>query len=484
MTSGYVDFNTNRSWATVRVRYSYDSSDFYINDVEVSVTQWINTSRVTDGYIKVNGTTIDSGGLQFIPNTSGFYSLGISGSVSLTSTVTVSFHAKNYSGWFAVTNPADYQFMINDGTSATINTQSGGSGGDSGGSGYVGANTMFINPGEGTKITVYRTWSDEEANRGQYLAKEVTEPIMVTIYYPNDRFHILAEALPGYKIDYYYDSDGDSFPYYTDNLSKFWTNDYDGAWRYQPIYDLSVSIDATATRYSCVRIDDGTNFNSYYCYIDTEYAEYPENDLNCTVDGQRSGYYVPDIDKMNWYHNYDSTGVYHMDCGARWGADAINDQRDEYMVYFLKFTTPDFYSTSEELKIEIKMQNNNNYKESNQTVRYALCTSDENYHLYLDTVDAVSDPYQITTGTFQEVNGDNKVSTILIKTDRLQGNTTYYLLVWDSHKSSSTSDLVHVMPATNHTVTLKRDNSNGPFYYAKFDLYIPYIDNGTSWELL
>lgn len=288
MTSGYVDFNTNRSWATVRVRYSYDSSDFYVNDVEVSITQWISTSRVTDGYIKVNGTTIDSGGLQFIPNTSEFYSLGISGSVSLTSTVTISFHAKNYSGWFAVTNPSDYQFMINDGTSTTINTQSGGSGGDSGGSGYVGANTMFINPGEGTKITVYRTWSDEEANRGQYLAKEVTEPIMVTIYYPNDRFHILAEALPGYKIDYYYDSDGDSFPYYTDNLSKFWTNDYDGAWRYQPIYDLSVSIDATATRYSCVRIDDGTddtNFGEYLCYIDTDYGSYTQFDL-----------YIPYID--------------------------------------------------------------------------------------------------------------------------------------------------------------------------------------------
>ena len=199
-------------------------------------------------------------------------------------------------------NNMNYVFQIQNWNGTWVNTSQGAvqeenslfsvvfesGSGDSGGGGYVGANTMFINPGEGTKITVYRTWSDDEANRHQYLAKEVTESTTVTIYYPNDRFHILAEALPGYKIDYYYDSDGDSFPYYTDNLSKFWTNDYDGAWRYQPIYDLSVSIDATATRYSCVRIDDGTddtNFGEYLCYIDTDYGSYTQFDL-----------YIPYID--------------------------------------------------------------------------------------------------------------------------------------------------------------------------------------------
>ena len=346
---------------------------------------------------------------------------------------------------------------------------SGDSGGGSGGE-VVGEHKLHINEGKGTKITVKRTWSDFGDYGNVYLSDGDT------IYYPADRFQITAEALPGYKINYYTSSDGEYLPFMISNLTKPYAGE-----PYQLSINSDATVTATAIRTTNIRIDDGTNFdNKYYCYIDTEYVEDPTKDLNCTIIGQRSGYYVQDIGKMSWYATFNES--YTMDNESRWGACYIS--KDEYMVYFLKFITPNFYSVSEELKIEIKMRNNSNYSESNQTVRYALCTSDENYHLYLDTVDPVSDPYQIETGTFQEINGDDKISTISIKTDKLKGNTTYYLLVWDAYKSSKSSGQIYVKPAINHTITLKRDSSNGSFYYTKFDLYIPYIDNGTSWEQL
>lgn len=230
---------------------------------------------------------------------------------------------------------------------------------------------------------------------------------------------------------------------------------------------------------SGIFIDNGAGHSLYECYIDTEYAEYPTNDVSCTVVGQRSGYRSTS-GNMSWS---ESASSYNTTYSASWSA-GYDSSGSRYNVYFLKFTTPEFSNTSKELKVEIKMQNNSYYSESDPTVRYALCTSDENYSLYLDTLDAVNDPYQIATGTFQEVNGDGEISTILIETDELKSNTTYYLLIWDAHRDNIIATSTTAMPASNHTITLTCEDRSSPTYYTKFVKYIPYIDNGTSWESL
>jgi len=135
MPSGSLYFDTNRSWATVRVDYHYNSSTFYVDDVSVLTEEWA-TNRVIDGYIKLNGITIDSGGQQYYPSSlNDYYSLGVSGSCDTTSTVTISFHKNSYSAWFGVTSPSTAQYSISDGTSKSVKTSDDDDddGGDSGG---------------------------------------------------------------------------------------------------------------------------------------------------------------------------------------------------------------------------------------------------------------------------------------------------------------------------------------------------------------
>lgn len=459
MISGYVDFGTNRTWATVRVQYSYDNSYFYVDDVEVSITSWTTYNRVTDGYIKVNGYTIDSGGLQFIPTTADFYSLGISGSVPLTSSVTISFHAKNWSGWYAVTDYSEYQFMINDGSSATINT-TGDSGGDSGGGNWEtdGKCTLHINEGNGTKITVQRTWSDFGDYGNVYLSDGDA------IYYPADRFQITAEALPGYKIDYYTSDDGEYLPFIMDNLTK-----PDDGEPYQLSRNLDATVSSTATVDTGVRIDGDTK---YRCCIDTEHVVYPENISQCSIIGQRSckGYY--DVSLEN---DYDTIS------NGYWGACRIGGQDVLYYSYHLKFKTPEYIDNPANITVKIKMKGHDTYIDSVKTMRYALCSSDVNYQLYGMTSSEVSDEHQVASGTFDENTDAGGISSITINNVPLEPDTIYYLIVWDAHFNTSPGDKTYVSHAGEHSVVVDY-TGNDPIYYTKYDFYIPYIDNGTSWE--
>lgn len=467
MASGYVDFNTNRTWATVRVRYSYDSTRFYVDDVEVSLTQWITYNRVTDGYIRVNGTTIDSGGLQFIPTTSGFYSLGISGSVPLTSTVTISFHAKNYSGWFAVTDHADYQFMINNGTTATINT-SGSSSGDSGGGSWeeAGKNTLHISEGIGTKITVQRTWTDYYGGVG--VLQDGAD-----VWYPADRFQITAEALPGYKIDYYTSDDGERLPFIMDNLTKPYAGE-----PYQLSRNSDVTVSTTATRSTNIRIDDGSTFdNKYWCYIDTEHVVYPADGLYCSVIGQRT---------CRGYSNVSLENDYDTESSGCWGSYTPGGGGKMYFSYHMKFKTPEYIDHPANLTISIKMKGMDlgfsGAADPDPTMRYAICSSDANYQLYARTTSPVTDEFQIISGTFAENTTNGGVSNIVVKNVILDPDTIYYLIIWDANYMMSGRQ-TNIYPASEHNIAVELAGSD-PIYYTKFDLYIPYIDNGTSWDLL
>lgn len=177
----------------------------------------------------------------------------------------------SYYNTFTATDGGQYIFQVYDAVEGTYYNQDFGTSGftvnfgdDSGGGGSGGggdsssAHIMHINPGKGTKITVYRSWSDNESSRGQYLAKDTVEPVTATIYYPADRFEITAEALPGYEIDYYDDGltdDGDTF--YTENLEKFYSSE-DKKYRYAPMYEEDVYVNATAKAISITHIYNGS----------------------------------------------------------------------------------------------------------------------------------------------------------------------------------------------------------------------------------
>ncbi len=167
------------------------------------------------------------------------------------------------------------------GSLTEIYFDSGGESGDS-----TSSHTMYINPGKGTKITVLRTWSDNAEDRGDYLAKDATESTTAIIYYPNDRFEITAEALPGYEIDYYSDDD----PFYTENLTKFYSED--NTYKYHLSSSGDVSITSTATAIATVHIynKDNSDWDKYAPYIYNKdsgwerYTSYVYNSSNTTWD--------------------------------------------------------------------------------------------------------------------------------------------------------------------------------------------------------
>ena len=64
----------------------------------------------------------------------------------------------------------------------------------------------------------------------------------------------------------------------------------------------------------------------------------------------------------------------------------------------------------------------------------------------------------------------------------LDPDTIYYLIIWDANYMMSGRQ-TNIYPASEHNIAVELAGSD-PIYYTKFDLYIPYIDNGTSWDLL
>lgn len=177
-------------------------------------------------------------------------------------------------------------FTVDFGGDDSGGDDSGDSGDDSGGGGTtVVPNILHIIQGEGTKITVERTWSDY----GDYTNSTIGQVFLNdgdTIYYPADRFVITAEALPGYEIDYYDFIDDSSLstiqlPFYLENLGM------SGSGRYKQISSADVTVGATATITSTVHIHDGTNFNPYLC---------------CIYNGSTWDTYTPYIhDGTDWY---------------------------------------------------------------------------------------------------------------------------------------------------------------------------------------
>lgn len=187
------------------------------------------------------------------------------------------------------------------------------------------------------------------------------------------------------------------------------------------------------------------------------------NSVNCTIVGHTSGY--------NSFADYSVSPA----CYA--GYNNYN-----YYAYVLKFTTPTFAGASESINFNFWM-----YKGVGTTVRlrYAICSSDANKTLYCETSSAVTDSYQITTGTvsFSNMTTTTESRTLTVSTTGLQSNQTYYLILWAYNQTGI--ELREINSAWgSYSITMGYNDGvvwidNG----SSFEAYQCYIDNGTSWDL-
>ena len=141
-------------------------------------------------------------------------------------------------------------FSDDEDDSGDDDDDSGGSGSSSSG---TGANILHINQGEGTIVTVERTWSDI----GDYTHDG--EQVFLTdgdiVYYDADRLVITATAQDGYQLDYY-DFNGSQVPFQLSNFSN------SSSGKYKLTYNRDATITTTATRIDSSGEDEGGDSGS------------------------------------------------------------------------------------------------------------------------------------------------------------------------------------------------------------------------------
>lgn len=118
---------------------------------------------------------------------------------------------------------------------------------------------------------------------------------------------------------------------------------------------------------------------------------------------------------------------------------AGSDGTGIYYATLTKFKTPSFSGTSSNISLLMYIVG---VLGNSPTLRYALCTSDVNKGSYVNTYSAVSDPYQVASGTVTFTNispSANNYETISIDTSGVKGGETYYLYLWASTPTSNPS---------------------------------------------
>lgn len=150
--------------------------------------------------------------------------------------------------------------------------------------------------------------------------------------------------------------------------------------------------------------------------------------------------------------------------------------------YSLQFATPAFIGSSETVEFRIVMGIGVG-KDAN--LHYAICTDDTNITNYMGTKSAVSDAYQVASGTLsiEGLTSTYESKTLTIKTDALEPSTTYYLILWSY---DDTGVEIRQVESSFGTHSVYIGYNNGIVYIdtgSGADAYQVYIDNGSSWGL-
>lgn len=97
--------------------------------------------------------------------------------------------------------------------------------------------------------------------------------------------------------------------------------------------------------------------------------------------------------------------------------------------YALRFDVPAFAGASEALDVALVCRIG---KGTDVTLRWALCTSDENRSLYVGTTGEVEDANQIAAGTVTILSVSTAVTTksFQLPVTKITDGGTYYLILW------------------------------------------------------
>ena len=442
-------------------RYATSSNGYY---VYANIT-WDDNLLVT-----VNLTDVNAGWCVKIRGTS---TIKCSGSMS---DRTSTFYA-DYDGQEFVLQVYDgvEESFVNSGNPIFAVTNNGNSsGGDdsgSGDSGSVSTYYFYYTVGEGTFLTVARTWNEGTGTSGEGEISSGTSIIY------NDYFDVTVGALEGY-------TDADVI---FSNFEIEWAQpNNDGSVTYHGamLLDNDITAESRAAPIHGIHIDDGTNFNQYYCYIDNGKSNPETISENCEIVGHKSFWYYPELFPKDIYSNNE----YNMD--KKEYASAYYDANYNTPVnysYVLAFKAPRYVTHPVNFAIDIQANSRvSGHIGDYPTMNYALCSSDLNYKMYAKSVDQLSengfeDGFEIVHGTFSlnDINKNDTNKIIINEVSLNQKDETYYLFIWDDERIPHYTEEcpIYFSSASQHTITCT-------YVANQFDLYIPYIDNGTSWESL
>lgn len=193
------------------------------------------------------------------------------------------------------------------------------------------------------------------------------------------------------------------------------------------------------------------------------------------------------------------------------GVRKIGNEPFNTVVVF-QFSTPSFLGTSKYLRFTFSNVSGVAEGWNNVSLRFSLCTSSANKDAYTSSNNYTPPPDQnriaysdVSVSLYGRMDwGDEKrVSvTMEIQTDKMEPNSTYYLIVQctNATPSSISSFIGAIFYQSGNTIIEVVYNPNTVVYidngseYIKyqcfvdngsaFNLYTPYLDNGTSWEPL
>ena len=172
---------------------------------------------------------------------------------------------------------------------------------------------------------------------------------------------------------------------------------------------------------------------------------------NCTIIGLRgyntgtSGYgYNP----SGWNSDYRDRDTY---AGHVW---------NRYTVTIIKFRTNGIIGVSDNISLKLSTILGSDGAPTNVNINWAICTSDENKHLYCTTAGFPNDPYRISSGTGNFQGLSNQVTNCYnyLNAPGLKPNTYYYIYLWASTQSGGNFIQPYTTGGYSHNISLNSRN--------------------------
>ena len=190
---------------------------------------------------------------------------------------------------------------------------------------------------------------------------------------------------------------------------------------------------------------------------------------NCSVQGTQQ---YPDLfSGQNIWSGY----------GTFSGTSAGRNSTGTYHTTLIRILTPNFVGASISVNLGLKATQQSGGK-TLVGLRCALCNSDANKNLYINTYSAVTDIYQVhQTAITATVSATESTTTISFPNTGYQPNTNYYIFIWAAFATNNEWLSVSSSGAQTSTVNF---NGNVVKVYENgaWNNYQAYVCNGTGWD--